>query len=101
LRIITDPFAVGATVRIEFDSFDGFMFANRPGASWPLSTLRNGPDNKSVTLDSEGDLIDSENTPTDTPADELSAFIEYALSEARERIDTLLTFERQTQEVSR
>lgn len=91
MKIATEP--QGDTV-IEFDKWDGYEFATRPSNGWPGSSLRaNGPDNKTVTLDADGDLVDSGNIPDDCDASELSAFIHYALNEARSQIDELLTIE--------
>lgn len=96
MRISTTP---QGNTRIRFDRCDGYDFANRPGRAWPASTLLDGPDNKLIELDADGDLVDSSHIPNDTPANELSAFIEYALSEARSQIDELLTIEERKQAV--
>ena len=62
MRVITDPFtAASATVRIEFDGFDGFMFATRPNQMWPLSELRHGGGQMSLTVAVNGEtVIDSD-----------------------------------------
>ncbi|HXS48425.1 MAG TPA: hypothetical protein VN756_13290 [Solirubrobacterales bacterium] len=99
MRVITDPFtAASATVRIEFDEFDGFMFATRPNQMWPLSELRHGGGQMSLTVAVNGDLIDAENIPDEASAAEVGAFIEYALSEAWSRIGDLIDIEKRKHE---
>lgn len=73
---------------------DAAAFANRPGKRWPGSDLSHLVE-FSLTVDAKGDLVDMDG---DDPVDpvsgaEVSAFIEYALWEARSQIDELLTIE--------
>jgi hypothetical protein len=82
---------LGGSVRIEFDSFDGYVFATRPGSAWPAGELEHGPDNKYVELDESGDLVDSGNLPENLMANELNAFIEWALEQARNKLTEALT----------
>jgi hypothetical protein len=89
MNVSVEP--LGGAVRIEFDSFDGYVFATRPNAAWPGSELRHGPDNKYVELDESGDLVDSGNIPDDCTANELNAFVEFALEHARNKLTEALT----------
>lgn len=84
MQITVTP--LGGGVKIEFDSFDAFVFATRPNNMWPVSDLRHGPDNMMLELDEEGDLIDSANIPDETSASEVNAFIEFAVEHAHNRL---------------
>lgn len=91
MNVTVQPLDDGGRIRIEFDTFDGYVFATRPSAAWPGSELRHGPDNKYVELDEDGDLVDSGNVPEDTSANELNAFIEWALEQAFNKTREALT----------
>lgn len=91
MRITTAP---QGNTRIEATALDAWKWANRPGRVWPGSDLAH-LERFALEVDSRGDLMDMEHSGDPDDGDilgaEVSAFIEYALWEARSQIDELLT----------
>lgn len=82
-------------IRIDADENDGFVFATRQNQAWPASELRHSRAPFFIEVDARtGDLLDT-SAPEDTPSNELSAFIEFALERARDEVESAISLNKE------
>lgn len=78
-------------VTVHGSPLDGYRFATRPDAAWPGSVLRHLDKPFFFEFDKHGDLIDSNvDEEAELSANELTAFAEYTLTQARNSLNTAI-----------